>query len=774
MVNLHSLAIRQSVLILLGISIIFLTIFLSMRSHVSSRLSELLTKHGEEISEKSVSLIEDIFSDAADVGENMAETFSDPHFKMKNATPYLAEVLQKTQDHDMHVFAVVVAYEPDPALGVVKEYMRLATWKDGKIDTIVGSSYLDKPWYKQAKEKGEGSWTEPFVGDFIRRPLSVYTMPFYQMDKRGEKRFAGVICVDLALDFVREKVNAIPIQNEGYAFILSKNNTIVAHPEDAWIFKESLTSLSKNGAGDVEKFEKAIRNMQTGLILGKDFNNTSACVYFAPMKATGWTFGIVWPTDKFFAERRSMEIFFGWVSALGYIIMLVLVVSISLRVARPLKKMEDVANELGRGNFDVKIPVIDGKDEVSSFSHAFLRMRTSLVEYIDNLKTVTAKNERMESELDVARQIQMGTLPKITDDACLQDGTIDLNAFLLPAREVGGDFYDFYQMDEDHFAFMIADVSGKGIPAAMFLMGVRTLLKTVVMTGIPLNEAFEQSNDRLAAKNDQNMFVTVWMGILNLKTGHVDFVSAGHNPPVIRHADGSVEFAKSKANFVLGGMPGVRFNLQSLELAKEDSLFLYTDGVTEATDPYESLFGNERLLEAIKRNGTLCQNVKLSVDEFVQNAPQFDDITMLSLLFHGKSAEGDMLKEITLDATREKLSELYAFVEQTLEEAGCPMKTQTQISVAVDEIAGNIVQYSKSPKLTLQIESANNPFRAKLIFIDAGVPYNPLQKEDPDVTLSAEEREIGGLGIFLVKKTMDKMEYTREGDKNILTIEKNA
>ncbi len=132
------------------------------------------------------------------------------------------------------------------------------------------------------------------------------------------------------------------------------------------------------------------------------------------------------------------------------------------------------------------------------------------------------------------------------------------------------------------------------------------------------------------------------------------------------------------------------------------------------------------------------------------------------------------MKEITLGASRETLPELYAFVEKTLEEAGCPMKTQVQICVAVDEIASNIVQYSKSPKITLQIDSVRNPFRAKLIFIDSGNPYNPLQKEDPDITLSAEERQIGGLGIFLVKKTMDKMEYCRDGDKNILTIEKQG
>ncbi len=639
MVNLHSLAIRQSVLILLGISVIFLSIFLSMRFHVSSRVSELLTARGEEISEKNVSTIDAIFHEAVEISESMVDEFSHRSFAKDSSSRTLVDYLKKTAEKEMPVIAVVVAYEPEPTVKGTKEFMRSATWVNGQVDTLAGWDYTDKAWYKDVKEAGKAMWVEPFVGQFIRVPIAVYASPFYMTNSDGTKRFAGVICVDISIDYLQKKVNAIPINNDGYAFILSKSNTIVAHPEDAWIFKASLKPLTKDRQRRFFKFEDVIRNMQKGLMLGENSEGKSACIYFTPMQVEGWTFGVVWPAEKFFEERRSIETFFGWVSVLGYAVMLLIVVSISLRISKPLKKMERIASELGRGNFDVEIPLVNGKDEVSSFSRAFIHMRDSLVEYIANLKAVTAENERMESELNVARNIQMGLLPKMNEDACILKGTIQVDAFLLPAREVGGDCYDFYELDENHFAFLIADVSGKGIPAAMFLMTFRTLLKSIVMTGIPLNEAFIHANDRLAKKNDQNMFVTVWMGILNLKTSHVDFVSAGHNPPAIRHANGDVEFIKSKTDFVLGGMEGIRYKLQSLELQRGDSLFLYTDGVVEATDCNEALFGEDRLLNALKKEGPMIQNVKMDLDSFVDKAPQFDDITMLSFLYHGESAE---------------------------------------------------------------------------------------------------------------------------------------
>ena len=212
------------------------------------------------------------------------------------------------------------------------------------------------------------------------------------------------------------------------------------------------------------------------------------------------------------------------------------------------------------------------------------------------------------------------------------------------AKEVGGDFYDFYFVGEDKLAFLIADVSGKGIPAAMFMMQAKTLLKSFAETGSAVNDVLTNANEKLCENNDAGMFVTAWMGIIDLKTGLVEFANAGHNPPLVRHKDGSFEYLKSRAGFVLAGMEGIRYKKNELQLNAGDEILLYTDGVTEATDANEQLYGEDRLLKLMNTlNGvpadSVCGAVKADVDKFVGDAPQFDDITMVYLRYNGGTAD---------------------------------------------------------------------------------------------------------------------------------------
>lgn len=246
--------------------------------------------------------------------------------------------------------------------------------------------------------------------------------------------------------------------------------------------------------------------------------------------------------------------------------------------------------------------------------------------------------ERIAKELETAKAIQTSTLPRIFPPYPGRK-EFDIFASMLPAKEVGGDFYDFYLLGRDRLVFLIADVSGKGIPAAMFMMTAKTTIKNLVEAGHPVDEAFTMANDQLCANNEAGMFVTAWMGILNLQTGLVSFVNAGHNPPVIKHGDGSFTYLKSRAGFVLAGMDGFSYRKNELQLEHGDVLFLYTDGVTEATNSDTQLYGEQRLLTALdslKDNDmqTLCRDIKADVDAFVKDAPQFDDITMLGLRFN--------------------------------------------------------------------------------------------------------------------------------------------
>ena len=279
------------------------------------------------------------------------------------------------------------------------------------------------------------------------------------------------------------------------------------------------------------------------------------------------------------------------------------------------------------------------------------------------------------------------------------------------------------------------------------------------------------------------MFVTAWIGFLNTKTGVVTYANAGHNPPLVKHEDGSFTYLKSRPGFVLAGMEGVRYRKNEIQLMPGDAIYLYTDGVTEATNAENELYGEERLLHVMNQKANLssqelCEAVKADVDVFVGEAPQFDDITMLCLNYLAsdkKEEKGREIKELTTKAAVENIEVVTDFINEQLESMDCPMKVQMQIDVAVDEIFGNICHYAYplgEGEATVCVEVQEEPKAVVMTFMDSGVPYNPLEKEEPDTTLSAEEREIGGLGIFIVKKTMDEISYRYENEKNILTVKK--
>ena len=263
---------------------------------------------------------------------------------------------------------------------------------------------------------------------------------------------------------------------------------------------------------------------------------------------------------------------------------------------------------------------------------------------VDTLKRYIADAAaRIDAELAFAKAIQHSALPSVFPPYPNRK-EFDIWAQMRTAKEVGGDFYDFYLVDEDTLAFLVADVSGKGIPAAMFMMTAKTLLKSYAESGMDVNEVLTHANNKLCEGNDAGMFVTAWMGFLNTKTGKLTYANAGHNPPVIRHADGSVSYLRCRPGLVLAGMEGIRYRKNELQLIPGDVLYLYTDGVTEATDLNNALYGEQRLLKTMEQNTdpeALCAQVMADVDAFVGEAPQFDDITMLTLAYYGSAEKED-------------------------------------------------------------------------------------------------------------------------------------
>lgn len=434
-----------------------------------------------------------------------------------------------------------------------------------------------------------------------------------------------------------------------------------------------------------------------------------------------------------------------------------------------LHKINETLSQITDGNLNVKVDVRSNA-EFASLSDDINSTVSVLKRYIAEAAA------RIDKELEYAKQIQLSALPSKFPPYPDQS-RFDIYAQMIAAKEVGGDFYDFYRLDENTVAFLVADVSGKGIPASLFMMTAKTIIKDLAENRLPVNEIFTKTNEKLCQNNESGMFVTAWMGILNLKTGKLQYANAGHNPPLLLHDGGGFEYLKARAGFVLAGMEGIRYRLNELTLSPGDRIFLYTDGVTEATNAQQQLYGEERLLRFMDEHAalpaeSLLHGLKDNIDHFVGGAPQFDDITML--LFDYLD-DGSIQDEHTFPADVNALSAVLGFFEKRLEALGCPIKTQTAVSLAIEEVFVNVAHYAYGDdKGTATVgfgfdpESHSATFRIR----DSGTPFDPLKRKDPDITLSAEERDIGGLGIFITKKTMDSLHYRYQNGENILTMRK--
>ena len=812
--NFRGLAFKQSMMILAAITVVFGLIFGIMSYKTQDMLNKMTVENGEETSRANVNYIDKLFNAGKLVGDDVATTLGKRKMTKAELDTFLLQSLTNARNLVPQIVAVVLAYEPGMGPETPKgEFMRLARFTENEIKLVTGGHYDDKEWYYSTRDGKTSRWQEPFIGEFVPEPIAVYTVPIFQKNKNGEEVLAGVLAIDMSIDFLKDEISSIPVSNSGYAIITSAKNVAVAYPKSIAQGKRNREIVVKEIRGNSQvDFDRQTRD-SSGLFLGTVAGGEESAIYYTTIKANNWTFMVVWPIEKYLKDQSSMRKLFLILAIGGYIIILIIILLISFRVAKPLKELAIAARKLGRGNFNVTIPQITGRDEISEFAGAFSNMLTELKDHIERQKDM----KRIERELDLARNIQLSMLPGSEHDENSDDDRHELAPFLLPAKEVGGDFYDFFKIDNDHLCVVIGDVSGKGVAAALFMMVARIILRTTTKNLKSIVDAFNRTNFALAKRNKLNMFVTVWAGIIDLRTGHIDFASAGHNPPAIRHSDGSVEFIKSKAGLVMAAMEETIYKPQTYDLKQGDTLFLYTDGVTEATNSNNVLFGDNRLLATLKMGGErstadTCTLVKKEIDNFVQDAPQFDDITMLAIKFNGIDEPVWERYEKTIDVADDNKGELKSFVEGILtpmdgakkvqmqdawdryekivdvipenqdiltafvEGILAPMegslKSQMQINIAIDEIYSNIVKFSGATKVTLIVEVRKATLTARLTFIDNGKPYDPIKQADPDVTLPAEEREIGGLGIFIVKKTMDSVCYRRNGENNELAITK--
>lgn len=456
---------------------------------------------------------------------------------------------------------------------------------------------------------------------------------------------------------------------------------------------------------------------------------------------------------------------------LTVIIAISVAIYLRLQFVKPIKQIGSEAARFAEENTrtdKVDLKKVSRIYELRELGESIERMEDDTLKYMSDLTTVTAERERIAVELTLATKIQANILPN-TFPPYPHRKDFDIFASMDAAKEVGGDFYDFYLLDNDRLGFLVADVSGKGVPAALFMMRAKTTIKSLAESGRPVNEILKAANNTLCEGNDLNMFVTSWLGIIDLQTGVLSYANAGHNPPLIRHENGKFEYLRSPANIILAAMEGVNYKEHTLQLLPGDEIFLYTDGVTEANDVDNNLFGEERLIDTLNQNPSegveaRCYTVRRAIEKFVGDNEQFDDITMLSVRVNFFQSFDRIITSPDTDSAES----VWHFIDKKARKADLTPKISHKLQIIVDEIYSNILRYSEATKA--EILCRIDEKEVTLVFKDDGTPYDPTVKDDPDITLSAEERSIGGLGIFMVKRMASSISYLREDNFNVLEV----
>lgn len=445
-------------------------------------------------------------------------------------------------------------------------------------------------------------------------------------------------------------------------------------------------------------------------------------------------------------------------------------------ITKPLGKMTKIAQDYTSSPKDHEIysklskaceELSDTGGEIGGLSNTFGEMINSIEQSVNELTAINAEKERIGTELAIAKSIQAHMLP-IIFPPFPNRSDIDIFASMTPAKEVGGDLYDFFFVDEETFAIVIADVSGKGVPASLFMAVSKILIKNLAMSGKTPDEIFTAVNAQFCENNEENMFVTAWMAIVNIKTGKAVYANAGHNPPLVSHGGGDFEYLKSRSGLVLGAMGGIKYRRNESTFAPGDKIFLYTDGVTESNDRDGKFYGDDRLKSVV--NGLknvsateMCKGVAEDIEKFTDGAPQFDDITMLMFSVNPDSDEG-----LSLFPDEDSLKDVQVYFDNFAQKNNIDMKLGAKINIIMDEMYSNIFKYSEASLAKISAEKNEDGIVIKII--DNGVAYNPLESKEPDITAGVQEREIGGLGLHLVKKMARKVQYERVGETNVVTI----
>lgn len=509
--------------------------------------------------------------------------------------------------------------------------------QDIKYQVLGGTDY-DYPcmdWYLIPQLLKKSYWSEPYYdtggGNTI---MSTYSLPL--CDKQGE--VYAIFTANISLSHFTDIINQLKPYASSYTFLLSRNGSYLTHPNLTKIMNETIFSDAYD-TQDSQK-EKIGKDMLAGHTGTTQFDNANqnSFAFYTSIPNSGWSICTVCSSQVILSNLDSTLHRIIYIFLAGMLILLPLLYHIIHRLVRPLRAFSKSARAIATGRFDVNLPEVHSKNEIKDLRDSLVYMQHSLSTYVTELQATTAAKERIESELSIAHEIQMGMIPKIFPPYP-ERNDIDLHAVLQPAKEVGGDLYDFF-IDDDRLYFVVGDVSGKGVPASLFMAIARSLFRTLSQQFDSPAKIMTHMNRSISENNESSMFITLFIGILDLKTGKLRFCNAGHNPPIVIPTSAAPYYLKARIQVFAGIVEDMEYTEEEIEIEKDSLLLLYTDGVTEAEDEAKKLYGEDQLLQIVTQNEThqvrdIVDSVIESVANHVQQAEASDDLTILIL--HYKS-----------------------------------------------------------------------------------------------------------------------------------------
>ena len=629
----RSLSARLSFWIVLASAMLFLGLILHLAKVFNVGIHKEVDKDAVQVLDNAVLRVDDILDDVRR-GAYTASWFvlrdlDEPDMMV----PYSNAIVR----YNLPLNSCSISFEPW-FYQEKGEYYSIFSWRtpDGEIRWEQEGDdeyrYFENDWYRKPKQEKTDSWTEPYCDHteeddpmMDTRSLISFCKPMYTADSS----FVGVVSLDLSLRRLSEELSDVKPYANAYCIMTGKDGKYLVHPDVSKLMYYSIFSDAEELSNpELAELGEAMGRLEEGKrVISLDGENYY--IFFQPIPTTGWSMAIFYPESDIFGGYHKLQRNLLMTIIGVLMLMFFMFVWLIRRQLAPLGKLAEEADFIASGNFDRTLPPVRHNDEIGMLSRSFKHMQSSLVQQIKQLTETTASRERMEKELQIARNIQMGMVPH---DFNLGSG-IDLNALMMPAREVGGDLYDFFVQDGKLY-LCIGDVSGKGVPASLFMAVSRGMFRILARQGLSPAEIARSINDTVAEKNEQMVFVTMFIAAVDLSSGQMDFCNCGHNAPVLLHGD-TAEFLECKPNTAVGILPDFAYEGQRVDL-KDKVLFLYTDGLNEAENAAHEQFGNDQMLAALSGEPftdakSVVQRLCRAVNAHVGGAAASDDLTMLCL-----------------------------------------------------------------------------------------------------------------------------------------------